>query len=277
MSANVLVIDDELVVCRSCEKILAAEGHNVSTALGGLEGLEKARKENFDLVIVDLMMPDMDGMQVIEAIRKERTDTAIIIMTGYSSVPSAVQGMKLGAADYVPKPFTSDEMLTAVDEALKNREQKAARDSLLMENKAIAEVLSRAAEDEEFKERLLNLGSDALREYDLTHAEKSALASVIDPSEEAIRVVSHELKSPLASIASLVRAIQEPNVPGDQRDKFLNRIIFRAEGALGMINEYLTMSKISSGEIELRLQKVNFVSEIIQKSLDDQKESMDEE
>jgi signal transduction histidine kinase len=280
MRANILVIDDELTVCRSCEKILR-DGHKVSMALSGREGLERARRENFDLVIVDLKMPDIDGMEVVEAIKRERPDMEVIIMTGYSTIPSAVKGIKLGAADYVPKPFTPDEMLTAVREALNNKERKAAPPgltggSLLLNNEAIAEVLNRAAEDEEFKEKLLNLGSSALREYDLTHAERSALASVIDPSEEAIRVVSHELKSPLASIASLARAIQEPNVPGDQKDKFLNRIIFRAEGALGMIDEHLTMSKISSGEIELKLQKVNLFREIIQKSLDDQKEAMNE-
>jgi signal transduction histidine kinase len=137
-------------------------------------------------------------------------------------------------------------------------------------------VLNKVAEDEEFKERLMSLGPSALREYDLTHAEKSAIASVIDPSEEAIRVVSHELKSPLASIASLAKAIQEPNVPGDQKDKFLNRIIFRAEGALGMINEHLTMSKISAGEVEMDMREVDFCEEVIQKALDDQKEAMDE-
>ena len=270
VSANILVIDDELVVCRSCQKILTEDGHNVSIALGGREGLERARKENFDLVIVDLKMPDMDGMKVVEAIRKERTDIAIIIMTGYSTVPSAVKGMKLGAADYIPKPFTPDEMSAAVKEALQQKRRKAEMEA------AIFEILNRAVEDKGFKATLSEHGSNALDDYDLTQAEKSALESVIHPSEEAIRMVSHELKSPLASIARLATALQEPSLTDEQNSKFLNRIIYRAQGALGMIDEYLIMSKISSGEIKLQLQKVKFFSEIIQKCLDDQREAMNE-
>jgi len=83
MSVNVLVIDDELTVCRSCQKILNEDGYDVSIALNGREGLERARQEDFDLVIVDLMMPDMNGMEVVEAVKKERPDMPVIIMTGY--------------------------------------------------------------------------------------------------------------------------------------------------------------------------------------------------
>jgi len=100
---------------------------------------------------------------------------------------------------------------------------------------------------------------------------------VIQPSEEeAMIVVSHELKSPLGAIATLARAIQEPNVAGDSKEKFLSRIVFRAESALGMIEEYLTLSKISAGELEIAPEKVNLCDEVIEKVLDDQREAMDE-
>ena len=116
--ADILVIDDELTVCRSCQKILNVDGYDVSIALSGYEGLEKFRKKDFDLAIVDLKMPDINGMQVVEAIKTEQPTTEVIIMTGYSTVASAVTGMKMGAADYIPKPFTPDEMLMAVKKAL---------------------------------------------------------------------------------------------------------------------------------------------------------------
>ena len=80
MKANILVIDDELNVRRSCEKILNGDGYNVATAPNGREGLEKARTGDFDLAIVDLKMPDIDGMDVVEAIKAERPGMAVIII-----------------------------------------------------------------------------------------------------------------------------------------------------------------------------------------------------
>jgi len=278
MKANILVIDDELNVRRSCEKILNGDGYNVATAPNGREGLEKARTGNFDLAIVDLKMPDIDGMDVVEAIKAERPGMAVIIMTGYSTVPSAVKGMKLGAADYIPKPFTPDEMSEAVRKALKQREYRAITEEpgLLINKEAIVEVLTRAAEDKDFVAELSDSGADALEDYDLSPEEKAALVSVVQPSdEETIHVVSHELKSPLASIATLARAIQEPDVPGDQKQKFLGRIISRAESGLSMIDEYLTLSAIGAGELEIAPQRVNFYAEVIEKVMDDQKEAMD--
>jgi len=279
MSANILIIDDELTVCRSCQRVLDEEGHNVSIALNGGEGLEKIEKENFELAIVDLRMPGMDGMDVVEKIKRTRPDVAVIIMTGYSSVSSAVRGMKLGATDYISKPFTPDEMVSAVRKALQERERKAKEgdSGLLINRDAILAVLTRAAGDREFAARFSDSGSDALSEYDLGPEEKAALTSVLHPSdEEAMLVVSHELKSPLATIVSLASAMQEPGVAGIQKDKFLNRIISRAGGALDMIEEYLTLSRICSGEMDMTPTRVNLYEEVIKKSLDNQSEGMAE-
>ena len=277
MNVNILVIDDELTVCRSCQKILGEDGYSVSTALRGREGLERVRKEDFDLAIVDLKMPDIDGMDVVEAIKGELPNTAVIIMTGYSAVTSVVKGMKLGAADYIPKPFTPDEMSMAVRKVLQQKEHEAEAENagLLINRGTIIEVLTRVAEDKEFAAQLSDSSSDMLAEYDLNPEEKAALISVVQPSEEeAMLVVSHELKSPLASIASLAGAIQEPNVAGNTKERFLNRIVFRAKSALGMIDEYLILSKIISGELEIAPEKVNFSKAVIQKALDDQKEAI---
>jgi signal transduction histidine kinase len=279
---RILVIDDELTVCKSCDKILREDGYFVSIAQGGGEGLERARKEEFDLVLVDLKMPDIDGMEVVEILKREQPDTTVIIMTGYSTVPSAVKGIKLGAADYISKPFTPEEMSTAVKKALQHKEQqehqantKAA--GLLINTEAILSVLTRAAEDNAFVARLSDAGSDILEEYDLTPEEKAALVSVIQPSdEETMLVVSHELKSPLSSIASLAKAMQQPNITGDRKEKFLNRIVTRAERALGMIEEYLMLSRICAGEVAFDLKRINFYTDVIQQALDDQREALAE-
>ena len=178
-SANILVIDNELTVCRSCQKLLDEAGYDVSIALGGCEGLERARKGDFDLAIVDLRMPDTDGMKVVESIRRDRPGMAVIIMTGYGTIASAVTAMKLGAADYVSKPFTPDEMCAVVRKALQEKEHEVGEDEVSppVNRDAVIAVLNRAAEDKEFMARLSYLGSDALGKYDLGSEERAALVS----------------------------------------------------------------------------------------------------
>ena len=120
---KVLVIDDEISVCKGCKRIFEEEGCFVETALSGKEGLDKAREEFFDVIIVDLKMPDISGMEVLRNIRREQPDVAVVVITGYASVPSAIEAMKLGAEDYLPKPFTPDEVNLVVEKALRRKKE----------------------------------------------------------------------------------------------------------------------------------------------------------
>jgi DNA-binding NtrC family response regulator len=115
---KILVVDDELVICKSVQRILSPEGYEVETALSGQEALEKLGQESFDLVITDLKMPGMDGMELLAKIRERDPEMIIIMITGYSTVQTAVQAMKMGALDYIPKPFTPEELIVVVEKAL---------------------------------------------------------------------------------------------------------------------------------------------------------------
>ena len=106
--------------------------------------------------------------------------------------------------------------------------------------------------------------------------DNTKLHELIRFAEDATHVVSHELKSPLASIGSLARAILEPGVDPEQKERFLYRIISRAESASGMIDEYLTLSAISSGNLKLSPKRASFYTEVIEKVMDHQKETMAE-
>ena len=127
--ANVLVVDDEQIVCNSCKKILNQEGHNVSVALSGREALKKVEEDKYDVLIADWKMPEIDGMEVIRIVKKNHPDIVLIMITGYPSVESAVKAMRLGVANYVPKPFTPDALSQALKKALEER--KAERKDLL--------------------------------------------------------------------------------------------------------------------------------------------------
>jgi DNA-binding NtrC family response regulator len=132
--ARFLVIDDEAIVCRNCKRILTEEGYEVFTETDPEEALRVMKEEVFDIVIVDLKMPKISGLDVLAGVKEIEPDTEVIIITGYSTVKSAVEAMKQGAFDYVPKPFTSDELLLPVHNALEKRK-------LVLENRELRERL----------------------------------------------------------------------------------------------------------------------------------------
>ena len=103
------------------EALLAPEGYQVSVASSGAEGLELARSLPFDAAIVDVMMPGMDGLTVLDELKKIDDELAVIMVTAYASVDTAVDAMKRGALDYITKPFKNDEVLVVVRHAVERR------------------------------------------------------------------------------------------------------------------------------------------------------------
>jgi DNA-binding NtrC family response regulator len=121
--AKILVIDDEPVVLKSCDRILSEEGYEIQTVQTGAEGLQKLAGDKFDIVLTDLMMPEMSGMEILKRIIVSYPDSITVMMTGYSTVQTAVEAMKLGAYDYIPKPFTPEELIESVEHALEKKKQ----------------------------------------------------------------------------------------------------------------------------------------------------------
>lgn len=118
---KVLVIDDEEIARISCQRVLKREGIQVAMAASGREGLEMLMREPPDLVLVDLKMPEMDGVEVARRVRSYNPNIVTIIITGYATIESAVAVMKEGAYDYLPKPFTPDELIIVVRRGLEKR------------------------------------------------------------------------------------------------------------------------------------------------------------
>ena len=115
---NILVMEDERIVAEGLQMILSEGGYNVDLERSGFEALNAFKHKSHDLLIADLRLPDIDGMEVIKQVKHDSPDTGVIIITGYSTVPSAIEAMKIGVDDYLPKPFTEDEILTSVRNAL---------------------------------------------------------------------------------------------------------------------------------------------------------------
>jgi len=119
--ANILVIDDEATMRDSCRQALSRDGNRVEVAEDGLKGLAMLAKESFDLIILDLKMPGLSGMEVLKKIKDSDPEAMVIVITGYATVEFAVEAMKRGAYDFIPKPFTPDSLRVIVKRALDKR------------------------------------------------------------------------------------------------------------------------------------------------------------
>jgi len=170
-----LVIDDEQIVLDSVSALLSDENYEVDVSLSGREGLDWAIERPYDIVLTDIRMPDIGGMRVLRDVKRVKSSLPVIIITGYASVQSAIQAMKLGAAEYIEKPFEPEELLGAVARALGATPE--AEEQTLIHKEEMAKVLERAESDDEFFTNLLENGPDALDEYDLTRPEKLAIVT----------------------------------------------------------------------------------------------------
>src|ERR687897_3340355 len=128
--ARILLIDDDPGVRDSMERTLRAAGYAVQSAANGEEGFELARNGAFDVILSDMRMPGISGLDILRKLRDIKVDAAFIIMTGFGTVDTAVEAMKLGAVDFVQKPFFRDELLMRV-RAAADRRQLARQVALL--------------------------------------------------------------------------------------------------------------------------------------------------
>jgi len=126
---RILVVDDDPVIGTSCRKILAAEGHEVTVFQNAPAGLQAALTGQYDVVLLDWVMPELDGMKFLTQIKAAGIVAAVVVITGYATVESAVEAMKQGAADYISKPFTPEQLSAAV--------QKVGRRSVLLRQNVV--------------------------------------------------------------------------------------------------------------------------------------------
>jgi len=118
---NIMVVDDEAGICRNVEKILSKSSYRVTSASSGRDALEKMATGQFDLVISDILMPEMNGLELLKSLKDKWPATKAIMMTAYASTDTAVKAIRLGALDYIPKPFTPKELRTMVQEVIEGK------------------------------------------------------------------------------------------------------------------------------------------------------------
>ncbi len=140
---KILVVDDERDICRALEFLLSREGYKVATAYSGQDALKKIETEEFDLVMTDLKMEGITGMEVLEKATVMRPNLIVVIMTAFASVESAVEAMKKGAGDYIVKPFINEDVKMTIKRLLEHKK-------VLLENLVLRQQLSQQFGGREF-------------------------------------------------------------------------------------------------------------------------------
>ena len=135
-SADILIIDDEQVIIDAILKICSLENYSAESALNVQAAIEKISRKYYSIIVCDIMMPDGDGFQILNELRNQNSSSALIMMTGYSTVENAVNSLYQGAVDFIPKPFTVDELLSSVYRAIKYQDIKKKQADISRKNTA---------------------------------------------------------------------------------------------------------------------------------------------
>jgi signal transduction histidine kinase len=215
-TARILVIDDELGMREGCKRALTPHGFVVDVAENGTEGLRKVRADGYDLVLLDVMMPDIGGIDLLEPIHQHDPEIVCVIITGYATVELAVKAIKQGAYDFITKPFTSDDLMLVVNQGLERRR------------------LSQEAR------RLQAIEAEARQ-----LAEEKARLEEIDRAKTSfVRLVTHELRAPVAAIQSYLKLILDGYVPPEKQPEIIEKAEARAREQLALIADLLELGRL---------------------------------
>ncbi len=181
---HVLLVEDEQNVAKGLQLVLNDAGFDVDLALNGKRALDIFHGNGIDLVVSDLRLPDIDGLDVIREIKSSKPKTNVIIITGYPSLPSAIESGRLGVREYLRKPFTEDEFLGVVDKVIHEKDEvsfanffERTKEGRLIQKREVIKVLDRTAADESFWKEIIEAGSAALKPYALSNEAKAAIVS----------------------------------------------------------------------------------------------------
>ena len=211
----IVVIDDDYAMRLSCQQILAKAGYRVETFEDGATGLLGVAALHPALVVVDLKMPGVSGMEVIDRVNGIDPDIVLVVITGYATISTAVEAMKAGAYDFLPKPFSPDELRLIVRRGLERRSLKLQSQQWELERELL-------------KRRFLTF-------------------------------VSHQLKTPLVAVhqyLDVLKRLGDSEAVAAKRQEWIDRCMKRTEGMRAIIDDWLTLSRVESGCLSQRRERV---------------------
>ena len=234
---SILVVEDEGGTRTTLSAILEEAGYKVTGMEKGAEARKMIKGHSFNVIITDIRLPDVGGMEILELAKEINPDVAVIMMTGYASIETAVNAVNEGAYAYFVKPVNPDEIKTTITNALKQQR-------LSLENKRLVDSLQRS-------NKLLFEANEELKRA--TQAKSEFLANM-----------SHELRTPLNVIIGFSELMRD-EVPGqinNEQRQCLDDVLGSSQHLLNLINDVLDLSKIESGTAKFRLSNLE-LAEVI--------------
>jgi len=230
-SVTIIVVDDDMGTRVTLCGILEDAGYKVIGLERGTEAREAIRENNFDVIITDIRLPDVGGMEILEVAKEINPDAAVIMITGYASIETAVDAVNQGAYAYFVKPLNPDEIKTTIANVL--RQQRLSR-----ENKRLVESL-------QCSNKLLNEANEKLKK--VTQTKSDFLAHM-----------SHELRTPLNIVIGFSELMldETPGKINEEQRQCLDDILSSGNQLLNLINDILDLSKVESGKMELKLRDI---------------------
>ncbi len=231
---NILVIDDDSNARKTLSKILKAKGFDVEEAGTGAEAVVLCRVKFFNLVLIDVRLPDMSGLEVLRAVYGINADTVAIMMTGYASLDSSIEAMNKGAYSYFTKPLNMDAVLIVAEKALEKQRLSIENRELLMK---------------------LKLANEKLKEFDQLKS-------------HFVGMVSHELRNPLSVLGESLSLILD-KVAGSisEEQKEILEIGKRSvDRLIRLVSDLLNLEKIEAGKMELKREEIDvapFLNELL--------------
>ena len=233
--AKILIVDDEAVILELTSIILKSHGYDVLTAREAATGIDLVRTTAPDLVLLDYMMPGMDGLTALKQIRGAFPDSYVVMFTGKGSEELAVELMKAGASDYVLKPFNNQDLLERIEYVLRVRAVEMDNRKLLQEKEQLLEEI--AAWNQEL-ERRVEEKTAALRRFQAEFVQSEKLAALGYLSAG----MAHEIRNPLNSIALLVQLLQS-GMTEQERDEYSEKILKEIDRIDEILGKLLHASK----------------------------------
>lgn len=241
---RIVLIDDNENMQRIFEDILLDEGFLVNTFGQGLEALEWMKTNTFAVVVLDMMLADVNGMDLLAQVRRLNADAAVIMMTGFASAETAVEAMRKGAYSYIIKPFDATELVTLIHKSLKEirltKNNKELIDRLQLYNREL----------EKYKKTL----EERTCELELAIKQTKLIAEEARSADKAksmfLANMSHEIRTPLNAIIGFAQLLSDEQLTQEQYD-FIGMIRSAGENLLALLNDILDFSKIEAGKLEI--------------------------
>lgn len=223
-SAKILIVDDDSLGLRLMRKALEGKGHKLATANNGKTALTKTWANSFDIIILDVKLPDIDGFQICEKLKQHPATISVpvVFLTGLNNHQDVVKGFEVGAVDYISKPFNAEEFNIRIDNHLK------------------------------------------LRDYSKTLEESARISQEAKINISTfISSLAHELKNPLNSIIGFSEILQGKNIPEEEKTNYLKHINSSGIDLLNLLNDLIDLSKIEADLLDIHFSSVYLNTELL--------------